>query len=127
MIRFVYLLLILILTACSGDKGPPAVPDRAPSLKECGIASYYHPSLAGNLTANGEIYRPRKISAAHKSLPFDTEVHVQRLDTGERLKVRINDRGPFVDGRIIDLSGAAARKLGLTGEDGVAPVCILVR
>ncbi len=100
-------------------------PPPAPSLKpQCGVASYYHASLAGEPTANGETYDPKAMTAAHKRLAFDTKVRVRRRDTGRTVTVRINDRGPFVRGRIIDLTPAAAKKLGIFGEDGVADVCI---
>ncbi|WP_425408736.1 septal ring lytic transglycosylase RlpA family protein [Hyphococcus sp.] len=128
------LILALILplaAACSGD-GPrapgtaPRIIPPAPSLKpECGVASYYHRSLAGGLTANGETYTPEALTAAHLSLPFDTRVRVKRRDSRESATVRINDRGPFVDGRIIDLSRAAAKEIGIFGEDGIAEVCLV--
>ncbi len=116
--------LLLALAACS--RAPDAVPD-APSLKpECGVASFYHPTLADNLTANGETYDPEVFTAAHNELPFGTIVTVRRKDDGRESTVVINDRGPYVDGRIIDLSEAAADRLGLTGDDGVAEVCLEV-
>ena len=90
------------------------------AFAECGIASNYS---SGTVTANGERYRPRGISAAHKRLPFGTRVAVINRRTGRSIVVRINDRGPFVKGRIIDLSKGAARALG--GGD-LAPVCIRV-
>jgi rare lipoprotein A len=79
-----------------------------------GRASYYSDSLAGNLTANGERYDPRALTAAHRSLAFGTQVRVTRPDTGSSVVVRINDRGPFGDRRrIIDLSRRAAQDLGM--------------
>ena len=90
------------------------------ALAECGIASNYS---TGKVTANGERYNPRGISAAHKKLPFGTRVAVINRRTGRSIVVRINDRGPFVKGRIIDLSKGAARALG--GGD-LAPVCVRV-
>lgn len=87
---------------------------------QCGKASWYH---EGSRTATGERYRPDGITAAHKTLPFGTVVQVQHQRTGRTVTVRINDRGPFVRGRIIDLSRGAKRVLGM---DGVAPVCITV-
>ena len=80
---------------------------------ETGIASWYGPGFDGNLTANGEVYDMNGISAAHKTLPFGTVVRVVELDTGRSIVVRINDRGPFVEGRIIDLSKGAAEELGI--------------
>ncbi len=90
------------------------------SLAECGIASYYS---SGKITANGERYDHMGISAAHKSLPFGTVVVVKDQKTGHNVTVRINDRGPFIAGRIIDLSTGAKNALGM---DGLAPVCLEV-
>ena len=87
---------------------------------QCGKASWYH---EGARTANGERYRPDGISAAHRSLPFGTKVLVRHQRTGRSVVVRINDRGPFIRGRIIDLSRGAKRVLGM---DGLAPVCLTV-
>lgn len=86
-----------------------------------GIASWYGPGFHGNRTATGEIYNQNAMTAAHKSLPFGTNVVVTNLNNGRSVVVRINDRGPFVRGRIIDLSAAAARVLGMM-DSGVAPV-----
>lgn len=87
-----------------------------------GKASYYHDSLSGNLTANGEIYRKGQISAAHLTLPFCTVVRVVRKDTGHTVIVRVNDRGPYGNrGRILDLSKAAAKAIDMV-EIGVAPI-----
>ena len=88
---------------------------------ETGIASWYGPGFDGNYTANGEIYDMNGISAAHKTLPFDTVVRVVDLETGRSIVVRINDRGPFIEGRIIDLSKGAAVELGLI-ERGITRV-----
>ena len=88
---------------------------------EDGLASFYADSFHGSKTASGETYSKRKMTAAHRTLPFDTKVKVTNLDNGKSVTVRINDRGPHVEGRIIDLSGAAARKLGMT-ETGTAKV-----
>ena len=83
---------------------------------EVGIASWYGPGFDGNFTASGEAYDMYAISAAHKTLPFGSIVRVTDLETGRFIVVRINDRGPFVEGRIIDLSFGAARLLGLSGQ-----------
>ena len=83
---------------------------------EVGIASWYGPGFHGKLTANGEVYDMYGISAAHKTLPFGTIVRVVDLETGRSVVVRINDRGPFVEGRIIDLSKGAAEKLGIVAR-----------
>jgi rare lipoprotein A len=88
---------------------------------EVGIASWYGPGFHGKLTANGEVYDMYGVSAAHKTLPFGTIVRVVDLETGRSVVVRINDRGPFIEGRIIDLSKGAAQKLG-TVEKGITEV-----
>jgi len=88
---------------------------------EVGIASWYGPGFQGNRTSNGEVYDMYGISAAHKTLPFGTIVRVVDLDTDSSLVVRINDRGPFIEGRIIDLSKGAAEKLGIV-DKGIAHV-----
>ena len=78
-----------------------------------GDASWYGKQYAGRPTASGEIFRPYKKTAAHKNLPLGTKVKVTRVDTGQSVRVVINDRGPYVDGRIIDLSRRAARKIDM--------------
>lgn len=78
-----------------------------------GEASYYADSLNGSKTASGELYDKNALSAAHRSLPFGTKVKVTYLKTGQSVVVVINDRGPFAEGRLIDLSAAAAKKIGL--------------
>ena len=80
-----------------------------------GVASWYGPKFHGRRTASGEIYNMYALTAAHKILPMHTKVKVTNLENGRSLIVRINDRGPFVKNRIIDLSYAAARKLGIVG------------
>ena len=91
------------------------------SFAECGVASTYS---TGSRTANGEHYNHMGISAAHKNLPFGTRVVVRNQRTGHSITVRINDRGPFVAGRIIDLSTGAKNALGMA--DGLAHVCLEV-
>jgi len=88
---------------------------------EEGLASWYGGKFQGRRTASGELFDTRQFTAAHKSLPFGTRVLVTNLDNGKSTTVRINDRGPFVPGRVIDLSLAAATAIGLAGR-GVAPV-----
>jgi rare lipoprotein A len=91
-----------------------------------GYATWYGGRLAGRRTASGEVFDPRQMTAAHRSLPFGTWVEVTSVDTGERVRVRITDRGPFGHPeRIIDLSRAAAEKLG-TRSRGVARVTVRV-
>ncbi len=105
--------------------GCATAPPGRPGDHERGLASWYGPGFHGRQTANGETYDMHAMTAAHKSLPFDTVVEVRNRDNGRRTRVRINDRGPFVRGRIIDLSRAAAEALGMIGP-GVARVEITV-
>lgn len=86
-----------------------------------GLASWYGGKFQGRLTANGEIFDTNDLTAAHRTLPFDTEVLVTNTRTGHSVVVRINDRGPFVDGRVIDLSRAAASRIGIVST-GIGPV-----
>ncbi len=90
-----------------------------------GIASWYGPNFHGKYTSNGEIYNMFAYTAAHKTLPMDTIVKVTNLKNGKSVIVRINDRGPFIKGRIIDLSYAAGKKIGLD-VTGTAPVKLTV-
>ena len=85
----------------------------APKITQTGKASYYADKFQGRRTANGEIFRQGKKTAASKTLPFGTIVKVKNLSNGKTVKVRINDRGPFVKGRIIDLSKKAAKKIDM--------------
>jgi rare lipoprotein A len=100
-----------------------ASPTSAPLSKrgEVGIASWYGPGYYGNKTANGETFTGQDMTAAHKTLPFNTRVRVVDVATGRSVEVRINDRGPFVPGRIIDLSEKAAESLGIKNK-GIANV-----
>lgn len=101
-------------------RGTTYVPAAAPAYDRMGYASWYG-NESGNRTANGEKFRPDWISAAHTTLPLPTYVEVTALDTGRRIVVRVNDRGPFAQGRIIDLSRGAAEELGIKAQ-GHAPV-----
>lgn len=91
-----------------------------------GMASWYGPGFHGNMSASGERFNQNAMTAAHRTLPFGTIVQVTNLDNGRTVSVRINDRGPFSGGRVIDLSAGAARVLGLM-DSGVAPVRLEVR
>lgn len=101
--------------------GKTYTPEDVPSYDEVGYASWYGDELAGNPTANGERFNPKGISAAHKTLPLPTYVEVTALDTGRTILVRINDRGPFANDRLIDLSHGAAKQLGIDAQ-GIAGV-----
>lgn len=104
----------------------PVVPADLGRVFQMGEASWYGPAHAGNHTANGEIFDPEALTAAHRKLPFGTIVTVENPSTGQSVDVRINDRGPFVDGRIIDLSHAAARRIGLE-KQGVGLVVLRMK
>jgi rare lipoprotein A len=110
--KILYSLLILIsvfATSCGRN------------IIESGKATFYADKFEGRKTANGEIFDQAKNTAAHKTLPFGTKVTVKNLKNGKTVKVRINDRGPFVTGRIIDLSKSAAQKIAMV-NDGVVSV-----
>ncbi len=124
-------LILILLEACYQAPRSPMVPGSGVSSMstgklvryESGLASWYGKDFDGKQTASGEIYDMYKVSAAHKTLPLGTHVLVKNEKNGRTLDVVINDRGPFVHGRIIDLSYGAARKLGSV-EDGVVPVTL---
>ena len=92
---------------------------------QTGKASYYHDRFHGRTTASGARYNKNTLSAAHKTLPMGSKVKVTDTRTGKSVVVKINDRGPFVKGRVIDLSRAAAKAIGLT-KKGVSPVKVEV-
>jgi len=133
------LLLILSLNFCSSERGIkrepgreiPQIPaeeikkvkeeGRSGGLFQTGIASWYGRDFQGKRTASGEIYDMNKLTAAHRELPFHTLVEVENLENNRKVMVRINDRGPFLKGRIIDLSYKAAVRIGMD-KTGTAPV-----
>jgi rare lipoprotein A len=116
----VLFLLFLILFSSCHRKSTPA---GSHYETETGYASFYADKFEGRKTANGEIFNQSKLTAAHKKLPFGTQVMVTNLANGRSVQVRINDRGPFVSGRIIDLTKAAAKEIDMLGA-GVARVRI---
>ncbi len=133
-ISLVLLAALLALAGCGHKKHvrvtPPANSRRVPVVvhpgdTQTGAASWYGHPYHGRAAANGEIYDMEKMTAAHRTLPFNTWVRVYDLDNNKTTEVRIIDRGPFIDGRIIDLSHAAAREIELIGP-GVAKVRIEV-
>ena len=99
---------------------PPVLVDKV-NYDEVGYASWYGDELRGNPTASGEIFNPDGVSAAHNTLPLPSFAEVTNLDSGRTILVRVNDRGPFKRGRIIDISAGAARQLGVTAQ-GQFPV-----
>lgn len=100
--------------------GVTYTPNDTLNYDEVGYASYYGPELAGRATARGEMFNPDGISGAHKTLPLPSYVEVTALDTGKTILVRLNDRGPFSNDRLIDLSLGAARQLGIEGQGTAA-------
>lgn len=127
-----FALLLVAVTVLGGCRtlGPPLPPDPLPpppaeGWSEEGVASWYGRPFHGRTTASGERYDMEAMTAAHQTLPFGTVVHVTNLENGLSTRVRINDRGPFVSGRILDLSRRAAREIGLL-DPGTAPVRITV-
>ncbi len=102
-----------------------AAPSQALFTAQEGMASWYGPGFAGRTTSNGEVFDPSQLTAAHRTLPFGTRVRVTNLTNGSSIEVRINDRGPFKAGRIIDLSRAAADRIGMLAS-GVVRVRVEV-
>ncbi len=102
-------------------EGVRYVPREAPRYSEVGIASWYGDPFHGRPTSNGEIYDKEAFTAAHKTLPLGTRVKVTHLASGRSVLLTVNDRGPFVDDRVIDVSHRAARELGFA-DDGLAEV-----
>jgi rare lipoprotein A len=94
-----------------------------PAFRQVGVASWYGPGFHGRKTASGERFDQNDLTAAHRKLPLGSEVRVTNLENGRTITVEINDRGPYAKGRVIDLSKAAARRLGMV-DDGVAKVRI---
>ena len=116
------LFLVFSLSSCD-ELFAPAEEENAAAYTQEGIASYYADKYEGRPTASGEIFRQDLLTAAHKTLPFGTMVTVINLKNGKKLKVRINDRGPFVAGRIIDLTSRGAKELDFI-RDGIVNVKI---
>lgn len=125
--------LALTLVGCADFRfpaAPPAQPGAAgkseqPIYNETGIASWYGRHHQGRRTASGERFDMHGLTAAHRTLPLGTVIRVTNPANGRTVKLRVTDRGPFVPGRIIDLSARAARLLGMSRE-GVAPVELVV-
>ena len=125
---FAFLAALLVLSGCAAKRGlivepqkPEVVYDANPVSVLHGKASYYYGRWIGRLTANGETYRASDVTAAHKTLPFNTMVRVTNLKNGKSVIVRINNRGPYIKGRILDLSLVAAQTIDMTTL-GVVPV-----
>ncbi|MCW8354663.1 septal ring lytic transglycosylase RlpA family protein [Marinomonas sp.] len=122
MSTLLWVTLSLTLAACAS--GPISRSD-AVGFEETGGASYYAMKYQGRKTASGELFDQKAMTAAHKRLPFGSKVKVTNIENGKSVVVRVNDRGPFVRGRIIDLSKSAFQRIGNT-RDGVIEVEIEV-
>lgn len=118
--RWPVLLLVIflasILATCSGVPKPTYFPGYPVGFVERGVASWYGPGFHGNKTANGERYDMHQLTAAHRTLPLGSIAVVRSMSTGRQVTVRINDRGPFARGRVLDLSLAGAQALEMTGS-----------
>jgi rare lipoprotein A len=131
-----YLLISLIvfkeLTACSPDssnqtlKAASGSDSTGSQIKKIGEASWYGPGFENKKTASGEIFQSEKLVAASPNLPLGSKVEVTNLENGRKTEVRINDRGPYAKGRILDLSYGAAKKLGMT-KNGKAKVKVVAK
>jgi rare lipoprotein A len=109
------------MTGRTTNKGTPV----SKGYQEAGMISYYGPGFHGKKTANGETFNQNDLTAAHRTLPFNTKIKVTLLSSGKSVVVRINDRGPFKKNRILDLSKGAAKKVGLI-QSGTAKAKIVV-
>lgn len=109
MARLVGCLVLLLAVGCARNL-------RSEGGGEEGEASWYGPGLYGRKTASGEVLRPGTMTAAHRTLPFGTCLRVTNLENGRVVEVRVNDRGPYAAGRILDVSESAARTLGMHGK-----------
>jgi rare lipoprotein A len=128
--RWVLAAVLLAIAACAPEPAmrhptiqPPDEPALAPQTLQQGVASWYGGKFAGRTTASGEIFDPKQLTAASRVLPFGAVVRVTNLHNGRQVEVRINDRGPFKRGRILDCSEEAARQLGFRAR-GTAQVVI---
>ena len=120
--RRVFFLAVLAISACAGAEQPATAtrPSAVAAVSSTeGYASWYGPGFAGRKTANGEIFDPSKLTCAHRKLAFGTRVRVTNLDNGKQVVVRVNDRGPYARGRIIDLSHEAAKRIGMVEKGHV--------
>ncbi|HYK01264.1 MAG TPA: septal ring lytic transglycosylase RlpA family protein [Thermoanaerobaculia bacterium] len=120
----VWSLAALVVLAYGCATTAPSAPEKAPDTLH-GVASWYGEEFAGRTTANGEIFDPSLLTAAHRTLPFGTVLDITNPKTAQSVRVRVNDRGPYIGNRVIDLSYAAAQQIGLI-EPGIGPVDIRI-
>ncbi len=129
LILVVFVLFTIVVPGCKCASAPADTSAHAEidvSTLKCnqtGIASWYGTDIKGQLTASGEKYDPKALTAASRKFPLGTELNVINLNNGRNVTVTVNDRGPYLGNRIIDVSAAAARELGME-ESGLAPVCV---
>lgn len=121
--RVSFLAAVVVLAYGCASSAPAPAPAVPATMQ--GVASWYGEEFAGRTTANGEIFDPRLLTAAHRTLPFGTVLDITNPKTSQTVRVRVNDRGPYIGGRIIDLSYAAAQQIGLI-EPGIGAVQIKV-
>ena len=119
------LVLLALVSGCARVSTLPAGQAPVAGWTERGVASWYGDPFHGRQTASGEVYDMEAMTAAHRTLPFGTVVRVDNLDNGRSVTLRINDRGPFIRGRNLDVSRAAARELGML-QAGLARIEITI-
>lgn len=128
--RLVLVVAVALACGCLSSlpvyRGPGSSVTSPVGLQQRGVASYYGEAFQGRMTANGEVFDMNALTCAHRTLPFGTIVEVTNLDNGNRVTVRVNDRGPYVSGRIIDLTRRAARELDMI-DSGIAEVMLTIR
>jgi rare lipoprotein A len=119
--------VVAAVAACAEKRGPtaPAAVSAEPARRFVGLASWYGQPHHGRSTASGERYDMYRLTAAHRTLPFGTRLRVTSVENGRSVVVRVNDRGPYVAGRLLDLSYGAAKTLEIVG-DGVARVEVVI-
>ena len=126
LVGFSLAVLALAAAGCASTRPSRATTTPpAPGTRVVGFASWYGQRHQGRATASGEVFDMTKLTAAHRTMPFGTRLRVTNVENGRSVVVRVNDRGPWVDDRVLDVSLAAARALGMTG-DGVTKVEIVV-
>jgi rare lipoprotein A len=119
--RKVFMTRLLFSTAAAACAALSLFSGPAAAFKQTGVGSYYGPELHGRRTASGERFNQAALTAAHRTAPFGSRLKVTNLSNGRSVVVRVNDRGPFVRGRVVDVSAGAARQLGMHGR-GIAKV-----
>jgi peptidoglycan lytic transglycosylase len=119
-------MLCALAAGCASTRPTrPTTAAPAPGTRIVGLASWYGQRHQGHATASGELYDMNKLTAAHRTMPFGTRLRVTNVENGRSVVVRVNDRGPWVNDRVLDVSQAAAKSLGMIG-DGVTKIEIVV-